>query len=105
MSVRASASWPSSCSGEIGRAHVELQSPVHLVCRLLLEKKKVFICVGAEYPSFMVIPSESLNGVLSSDDPLIRCNLILALEFLIFVTPVYLARRVVVICAAQPAID
>src|SRR5579863_10787321 len=25
---------------EIGRAHVELQSPVHLVCRLLLEKKK-----------------------------------------------------------------
>src|SRR5258708_17314991 len=26
--------------GEIGRAHVELQSPDHLVCRLLLEKKK-----------------------------------------------------------------
>src|SRR5438876_1724690 len=26
-------------SREIGRAHVELQSPVHLVCRLLLEKK------------------------------------------------------------------
>src|SRR5258708_24376721 len=25
---------------EIGRAHVELQSPDHLVCRLLLEKKK-----------------------------------------------------------------
>src|SRR5690348_17600067 len=25
---------------EIGRAHAELQSPVHLVCRLLLEKKK-----------------------------------------------------------------
>src|SRR4051794_41393359 len=25
---------------QIGRAHVELQSPVHLVCRLLLEKKK-----------------------------------------------------------------
>src|SRR5207244_8695853 len=30
------------CGGllEIGRAHVELQSPDHLVCRLLLEKKK-----------------------------------------------------------------
>src|SRR5438876_7368047 len=26
--------------GKIGRAHVELQSPVQLVCRLLLEKKK-----------------------------------------------------------------
>src|SRR5258708_17301724 len=25
--------------GEIGRAHVELQSPDHLVCRLLLAKK------------------------------------------------------------------
>src|SRR2546429_4096685 len=25
---------------EIGRAHVELQSRLHLVCRLLLEKKK-----------------------------------------------------------------
>src|SRR5438876_4323088 len=30
---------------EIGRAHVELQSPVHLVCRLLLEKKKkIYTC-------------------------------------------------------------
>src|SRR5258708_33164578 len=27
-------------TGQIGRAHVELQSPDHLVCRLLLEKKK-----------------------------------------------------------------
>src|SRR5207244_13061238 len=26
--------------GQIGRAHSELQSPDHLVCRLLLEKKK-----------------------------------------------------------------
>src|SRR2546426_5084678 len=29
---------------EIGRAHVELQSPCNLVCRLLLEKKKKIIC-------------------------------------------------------------
>src|SRR5574341_1083859 len=27
---------------EIGRAHVELQSPTNLVCRLLLEKKKEY---------------------------------------------------------------
>src|SRR5215210_8272853 len=26
---------------QIGRAHVELQSPMYLVCRLLLEKKKI----------------------------------------------------------------
>src|SRR5438552_12987514 len=30
----------SAGQSEIGRAHVELQSPDHLVCRLLLEKKK-----------------------------------------------------------------
>src|SRR5947208_9234928 len=34
-------SWRGSWSREIGRAHSELQSPDHLVCRLLLEKKKV----------------------------------------------------------------
>src|SRR5437762_8121410 len=28
--------------GQIGRAHVELQSPMYLVCRLLLEKKNSF---------------------------------------------------------------
>src|SRR5690348_17409428 len=32
--------------GQIGRAHSELQSPVHLVCRLLLEKKKVAVHSG-----------------------------------------------------------
>src|SRR5260370_10231354 len=29
------------CNREIGRAHVELQSHLNLVCRLLLEKKKI----------------------------------------------------------------
>src|SRR5437762_11230230 len=29
-----------SSNSEIGRAHSELQSPMYLVCRLLLEKKK-----------------------------------------------------------------
>src|SRR5439155_20596302 len=31
-------------AAEIGRAHVELQSRGHLVCRLLLEKKKKHSC-------------------------------------------------------------
>src|SRR3712207_8031071 len=31
--------------GEIGRAHVELQSRQYLVCGLLLEKKKIFSCL------------------------------------------------------------
>src|SRR2546422_5821064 len=33
-------SRPPEMRREIGRAHVELQSRLHLVCRLLLEKKK-----------------------------------------------------------------
>src|SRR2546422_5589792 len=33
--------------GEIGRAHSELQSRLHLVCRLLLEKKKVLLPADA----------------------------------------------------------
>src|SRR5438876_3888591 len=31
---------------QIGRAQSELQSPVHLVCRLLLEKKKIYVPPG-----------------------------------------------------------
>src|SRR2546426_1674285 len=32
---------PDGSEVKIGRAHVELQSPCNLVCRLLLEKKKI----------------------------------------------------------------
>ena len=35
----------------------------------------VFIGTGAGYPSFMGIPGESLNGVLSANELLTRCNL------------------------------
>src|SRR5690348_18122804 len=41
---RFSSSWCPTATQEIGRAHVELQSPVHLVCRLLLEKKNQRCC-------------------------------------------------------------
>src|SRR5687767_15440127 len=36
-----SAHHPCHLRGQIGRAHVELQSLAYLVCRLLLEKKKL----------------------------------------------------------------
>ncbi len=38
----------------------------------------VFIGTGAGYPSFMGIPGESLNGVLSANELLTRCNLMRA---------------------------
>src|SRR5437762_6754348 len=42
--TRGTAAAPRACGPptcEIGRAHAELQSPMYLVCRLLLEKKKI----------------------------------------------------------------
>src|SRR6266850_7981887 len=51
--------------GEIGRAHVELQSPCNLVCRLLLEKKKRFATLPRYPPSIQFIPA-SPNVLLAS---------------------------------------
>ena len=65
----------------------------------------VFIGVGAGYPSFMGIPGESLNGVLSANEMLTRCNLMHAREFPKFDTPVELGRRVAVIGAGNTAMD
>ena len=65
----------------------------------------VFIGIGAGYPSFMGIPGESLNGVLSANELLTRCNLMQARDFPNFDTPVDLGRRVAVIGAGNTAMD
>jgi len=65
----------------------------------------VFIGVGAGYPSFMGIPGESLNGVLSANELLTRCNLMHAREFPKFDTPLELGPRVAVIGAGNTAMD
>ena len=65
----------------------------------------VFIGVGAGYPSFMGIPGESLDGVLSANEMLTRCNLMHAREFPNYDTPVELGRRVAVIGAGNTAMD
>ena len=65
----------------------------------------VFIGTGAGYPSFMGIPGESLNGVLSANELLTRCNLMHAREFPNFDTPLQPGRRVVVIGAGNTAMD
>jgi len=65
----------------------------------------VFIGVGAGYPSFMGIPGESLNGVLSANELLTRCNLMHAREFPAYDTPLQLGRRVAVIGAGNTAMD
>jgi glutamate synthase (NADPH/NADH) small chain len=65
----------------------------------------VFVGTGAGYPSFMGIPGESLNGVLSANELLTRCNLMRARDFPNFDTPLQPGRRVAVIGAGNTAMD
>ena len=65
----------------------------------------VFIGTGAGYPSFMGIPGESLNGVLSANELLTRCNLMHARDFPKFDTPLQPGRQVAVIGAGNTAMD
>jgi glutamate synthase (NADPH) small chain len=65
----------------------------------------VFIGTGAGYPSFMGIPGENLNGVLSANELLTRCNLMHAREFPDYDTPMQPGRRVAVIGAGNTAMD
>jgi glutamate synthase (NADPH) small chain len=65
----------------------------------------VFIGTGAGYPSFMGINGESLNGVLSANELLTRCNLMRAIEFPRYDTPLGLGNRVAVIGAGNTAMD
>ncbi|MBM3391439.1 MAG: NADPH-dependent glutamate synthase [Betaproteobacteria bacterium] len=65
----------------------------------------VFVGVGAGYPTGLGIPGDSLNGVLSANELLTRCNLMRAKEFPNFDTPVPLGRRVAVVGAGNTAMD
>ena len=65
----------------------------------------VFIGTGAGYPKFMGIPGEGLNGVLSANEFLTRCNLMGAHRFPFCDTPVNVGRTVAVIGAGNTAMD
>ncbi len=65
----------------------------------------VFIGTGAGYPSMLGIPGDSLNGVLSANELLTRCNLMRAREFPSFDTPLPIGQRVAVIGAGNTAMD
>jgi len=65
----------------------------------------VFVGTGAGYPSFMGIPGESLNGVLSANELLTRCNLMHAGEFPDYDTPLHLGQKVAVIGSGNTAMD
>ncbi|HFQ15971.1 MAG TPA: NADPH-dependent glutamate synthase [Rhodobacteraceae bacterium] len=65
----------------------------------------VFIGTGAGSPRFMGIPGESLNGVLSANELLTRCNLMGAGRGGDFDTPLGLGRKVAIIGAGNTAMD
>ncbi len=65
----------------------------------------VFVGTGAGYPSMLGIPGDSLNGVLSANELLTRCNLMRAKEFPNYDTPLPLGRRVAVVGAGNTAMD
>jgi glutamate synthase (NADPH/NADH) small chain len=65
----------------------------------------VFVGTGAGYPSFMGIPGETLNGVLSANELLTRCNLMRARDYPNFDTPLKPGKHVAVIGAGNTAMD
>jgi len=65
----------------------------------------VFVGVGAGYPTTLGIPGDSLNGVLSANELLTRCNLMRARDFPNFDTPMPLGKRVAVVGAGNTAMD
>lgn len=65
----------------------------------------VFIGTGAGYPSMLGVPGDSLNGVLSANELLTRCNLMRAKDFPAYDTPMPPARRVAVVGAGNTAMD
>ena len=65
----------------------------------------VFIGVGAGYPTMLGIPGDALNGVLSANELLTRCNLMRAKDFPDYDTPLPAGHQVAVIGAGNTAMD
>ncbi|MBI4194797.1 MAG: NADPH-dependent glutamate synthase [Betaproteobacteria bacterium] len=65
----------------------------------------VFIGTGAGYPSLLNIPGDSLNGVLSANELLTRCNLMLARDTFGHDTPLTIGRQVTVVGSGNTAMD
>ncbi len=64
----------------------------------------VFVGVGAGYPTMLGIPGDSLNGVLSANELLTRCNLMRARDPN-YDTPLPIGRHVCVVGAGNTAMD
>lgn len=70
-----------------------------------MEFDAVFVGTGAGSPKFMEIPGETLNGVVSANELLTRCNLMGAGNFPNTDTPLGLGKQVAVIGSGNTAMD
>ncbi|MBI4305241.1 MAG: FAD-dependent oxidoreductase, partial [Chloroflexi bacterium] len=96
--------------GYVKRLGVEIQRDMVIgrtttVDELLETYHAVFLGTGAGLPTFMNIPGENLNGVLSANEFLTRNVLMKGYLFPRFATPVKLGKRVAVIGAGNVAMD
>ncbi|MEA3247947.1 MAG: FAD-dependent oxidoreductase, partial [Gemmatimonadota bacterium] len=64
----------------------------------------VFVGTGAGYPAMLGVPGDSLNGVLSANELLTRCNLMRAKDPA-YDTPLPIGRHVAVVGAGNTAMD
>jgi glutamate synthase (NADPH/NADH) small chain len=73
----------------------------------LLKKEfdAVFIGTGAGLPRFLKIQGETLNGIYSANEFLIRVNLMKAYKFPEFDTPIKMGKKVAVIGGGNVAMD
>lgn len=65
----------------------------------------VYIGTGAGAPSFMNIPGENLNGILSANEFLTRSNLMKAYSFPEADTPIFAGKQVAVLGGGNTAMD
>jgi glutamate synthase (NADPH/NADH) small chain len=67
--------------------------------------KAVFIGVGAGLPKFMDIPGENLNNIYSTNEFLVRVNMMEAYKFPEHDTPINIGKKVAVIGGGNTAMD
>jgi glutamate synthase (NADPH/NADH) small chain len=103
--VQAEADYVQKLGAELNLGY--LVGRVYTVPELLRQKgfDAVFIGTGAGLPAFLNLPGESLGGIYSANEFLIRVNLMKAYAFPAYDTPIRIGRHVVVIGGGNVAMD
>ena len=103
--VQAEANYIQSLGAELKLGY--LVGRVYTIPELLTQRgfDAVFIGTGAGLPAFLGVPGESLGGVYSANEFLIRVNLMKAYAFPAYDTPIRIGRHVVVIGGGNVAMD